>query len=232
MANSDVLQKAGIDLDFWPADWTEWLETCQRITKAGDGDYYGMTVMAHGGGNYGAFMKWFVYMKQSNVEITKGEPPYPWFDNEEATKVYEFNRELHRYSPPGLAFNPSPAEMHASVMTGLTAYHQVGSWQYGQAVNTGLKNPIIGPIPAPSDGRSVSVTVANLIWSVLTTSKHPEAAVQLIMTMMEDEVQELVYPSQGHMPTRTSVCEKLKVDDGEHLSETRWALPFVNSFPQ
>lgn len=229
MANPNVLEKSGIDPDYWPEDWTEWLSTCQKITEAGDGDFYGVTVMAHGGGNYGAFMKWYVYMKQYGAEITKGDPPFPWFDNPETTPVYEFNRELYHYSPPGLAFNPRPAEMHAAVMQGLTAYHQVGTWQYSAAQEAGLESPKIGPIPIPDGGRDVSVLVANQIWSVLSTSDRPDAAAQFVRTLLQDDVQDLAFPALGHLPSRYSACERLK-SKIQSSEENLWALPFVDSF--
>jgi ABC-type glycerol-3-phosphate transport system substrate-binding protein len=54
------------------------------------------------------------------------------------------------------------------------------------------------------------VVVANVIYGILNTCEHPEAALEWIRFTQRDDVQSLVFQANGRIPTTYSGLEALK----------------------
>ena len=173
------------------------------------------------GFSVGGIFRVAVYLKQASAEIQKDDG-YPWFDNPATVPVLDFLRKINAYTPPGLTFNPDEGQVYSQLFLGVSAYQICGSWHVNWAKDSGLDNAMYSGVPIPKDGKPASVVVGNVINAVLTGSKHAEAAAEWIKIFTRDEVQDLVNPVLGRMPSTRSALEKLKP------SATDADLAFIN----
>jgi ABC-type glycerol-3-phosphate transport system substrate-binding protein len=207
--NPNVIEAAGLDPSEPPATWDDLLEQAEIITEAGDGEFYGYTLQGPVGFSVGGIFRVAVYLKQAAAEIQKDDG-YPWFDNPATVPVLDFLREINRFTPPGLTFNPDEGQVYTQLFQGVTAYQICGSWHVNWAKDSGLDNAMYSGVPIPKDGNPASVVVGNVINAAMTVSDHPEAAIGWCKALTRDEVQDLVNPVLGRMPSTRSALEKLK----------------------
>ena len=207
--NPNVIEKAGLDPSEAPKTWDELLEQAEIITKAGNGEYYGYTLQGPVGFSVGGIFRIAVYMKQAGADMCKDDCTYPWFDNPKAEEVLLFLRQINKFTPPGLTFNPDEGQVYTQLFKGLSAYQICGSWHVGWAKDSGLDNAIYSGIPIPEGGQPASIVVGNVINGVLTASEHKKEAAALCKMFTEDAIQDLVQPVLGRMPSTRSALERL-----------------------
>ena len=207
--NPNVIEAAGLDPSEAPNTWDDLLVQAEQITEAGNGEYYGYTLQGPVGFSVGGIFRVAVYLKQAGAEIQQDDG-YPWFDNPKTIPVLDFLRKINAFTPPGLTFNPDEGQVYSQLFLGVSAYQICGSWHVNWAKDSGLDNAIYSGVPIPKDGNPASVVVGNVINAVLTGSKHPEATAEWIKIFTRDEVQDLVNPVLGRMPSTRSSLERLE----------------------
>lgn len=207
--NPNVIEAAGIDPATPPATWNELLDHAERITKAGDGKFYGYTLQGPVGFSVGGIFRIAVYLKQASADIIKPDG-HPWFDNDKTIPVLDFLRKINKFTPPGLTFNPDEGQVYSQLFKGVSAYQMCGSWHVNWAKDSGLDNAMYSGVPIPKDGKPASVVVGNVINAVMKVSKHPEAAAEWCKIFTRDELQDLVNPVLGRMPSTRNALQKLK----------------------
>jgi multiple sugar transport system substrate-binding protein len=212
--NCDVITAAGLDCNAPPTTWDELLAQAEMINKAGAGKYYGHTLQGPAGFAMGAAFRDYVYLLQSGANMAKADPvtglDYPFFNDPKAVPVYEFLRKLEKQSVPGLAFEPDEGKVYSQLFLGLSAYQMAGGWHVQWAKDTGCTNCQYSAIPLPPGGSPATVVVANVIYGVMKTSKHPEAAMKWIEYTQRDEVQATVFAANGRIPTTKTGLEALR----------------------
>lgn len=214
--NPNVLEKAGLDPDAPPKTWNELLEQAELITKAGNGEYYGYTLQGPVGFLIGGILRFAVYSKTAGADMAKEDGINPWFDNPKSEKVLTFLRDIHKFAPPGLSFNPDEGQVYSQLFQGVSAMQVCGSWHIKWAKDSGLDNAKYSAIPIPDeDGTPATGVVGNVIVSVLSGSKHPEEALHFCRGFAEDSVQDLVWPTMGRLPSKRGALERLKADSDE-----------------
>lgn len=210
--NCQVVEAAGLDCAHPPQTWDELLAEAAHITAQGDGDYYGYTLQGPVQTSVGGAFRIAVYLAQAGAPICQNECTIPYFNNPDAVPVYEFIRELHQYTPPGLAFNPHEGQVYEQLFRGLSAYQIAGSWHPGWAQDIGCEDCRYSPIPVPENGQPASMIVGNAIYVVLKQSEHPEVAAEWVKFLAREDVQALVYPSLGRLPSTRSALTALRPD--------------------
>jgi ABC-type glycerol-3-phosphate transport system substrate-binding protein len=125
--NPNVIEKAGLDPTSPPTTWNELLEQAEMITRAGNGEYYGYTLQGPVGFLIGGILRFAVYSKTAGADLAT-EDVQPWFNNPKSEKVLTFLRELHRFTPPGLSFNPDEGQVYSQLFQGVSAMQICGSW--------------------------------------------------------------------------------------------------------
>jgi ABC-type glycerol-3-phosphate transport system substrate-binding protein len=213
--NPNVIQQAGLDPSKPPTTWDELLEHSEKITKAGNGKFYGYTLQGPVGFSVGGIFRVAVYLKQAGADWTKADGTTPFFDNPKAETVLNFLRQINKFTPPGLTFNPDEGQVYTQLFKGISAYQICGSWHVGWAKDSGLQNAIYSAVPIPKGGKSASIVVGNVINAPLKTSKHPREATALCKIFTDDEIQDMVYPVLGRLPSTRSALERLKPKAGE-----------------
>ncbi len=208
--NPNVIEKAGLDPTKPPTTWDELLEHCEIITKAGKGEFYGYTLQGPVGFSVGGIFRVAVYMKQADADMCKDDCTYPFFNNPKAEQVHVFLRKINKFTPPGLTFNPDEGQVYSQLFKGVTAYQICGSWHVKWAKDSGLQNAMYSAIPIPQGGKKASIVVGNVINGVLSTSKHIPEATALCKVFTEDEIQDLVYPLLGRLPSTRSALTRLR----------------------
>jgi ABC-type glycerol-3-phosphate transport system substrate-binding protein len=213
--NPNVIEKAGLDPTTAPATWDDLLEQAEMITTAGNGEYYGYTLQGPLGFSVGGIFRVAVYMKQAGADMTNEDGTQPWFDNPAAEPVLDFLRKINRFTPPGLTFNPDEGQVYSQLFQGISAYQICGSWHVNWAKDSGLENAMYSAIPIPKDGKKASIVVGNVINAVLEVSEHKEEAAALCKLFTVDEIQDLVYPAYGRLPSTRTALTKLRPNASE-----------------
>jgi len=198
-SNPQVAEKAGLDPNEFPTTWSQLLERCAAITKAGNGEYYGYAMQGPVGFLVGGIMRWYVYARCANAPMCKNNCMDPYFDDPKLEKVLWFLREINRYTPPGLTFDPDQERVYHQMHQGKTAYQVAWNGDLNRARQHGMENVVqYGLVPLPDEGgTNASVTVGNLILLGLSGTKHPAEATEFIKIVTMDEVTDFVYPSSG-----------------------------------
>ncbi len=241
--NCAVVEQAGLDCDNPPQTWDELLEQAIQVNEAGAGDYYGYTLQGPVGFSIGAVFRAYVYLAQAGASLCQNDCTEPFFDDPNAVPVYEFIREIHRYTPPGLSFNTDEGQVYSQLFQGVSAYQMAGSWHVDWAKDTGCEDCRYSAIPTPEGGQPASVVVGNVIFAILSQSDNIEEAKEWIRYLQTDEVQNLVYPTIGRLPATRSALTTLsqdpEVDDATKsfinillTSENLAVLPQWRSNPQ
>ncbi len=213
--NPNVIEKAKLDPSKPPETWDDLLEQAEIITKAGNGQFYGYTLQGPVGFSVGGIFRVAVYLKQAGADMCKDDCTYPFFNNPKAEMVLDFLRKINKFTPPGLTFNPDEGQVYTQLFKGISAYQICGSWHVGWAKESGLANAMYSSIPIPKGGKPASIVVGNVINGVLTASKHKEEAVALCKLFTDDDIQDMVYPVLGRMPSTRTSLERLKPKAGE-----------------
>jgi len=241
--NCAVVTQAGLDCDTPPQTWDELLEQARQITEAGAGNYYGYTLQGPAGFSIGAVFRAYVYLIQAGASLCQNDCTEPYFNDPKAVPVYEFIREIHGYTPPGLAFDPNEGNVYMQLFQGKSAYQMAGSWHVNWAIDSGCEDCRYSAVPIPADGQPASVVVGNVIFAILSQSDNIEGAKEWIRYLQTDEVQNLVYPSIGRLPSTrsalTALSEDPELDDANKsfinillTSENLAVLPQWRSNPQ
>jgi multiple sugar transport system substrate-binding protein len=213
--NPNVIEQAGLDPETPPVTWNDLLEQAELITNAGNGEYYGYTLQGPVGFLIGGILRFAVYSKTAGADLAT-EEVQPWFDNPKSEKVLTFLREIHRFTPPGLSFNPDEGQVYSQLFQGVSAMQICGSWHVRWAKDTGLENARYSAIPIPDEeGIPATGVVGNVILSVMSKSNHPEEALAFCRAFLEDDVQDMVWPVFGRMPSTRSALERLQPSSDE-----------------
>ena len=217
--NCEVINAAGLNCDVPPATWDELLEQVKTITEQGQGDYYGYTLQGPAETSVGAVLRIAPLFGQTGATLCQNKCTEPYFNDPKAVPVMEFLRKLNQFTPPGLTFYPSEGDVAASVFHGRSAYQIAGSWHPSWAKESGCEDCRYSVIPLPEHGRPASVLVGNAIYAVLKTSTHPDLAAEWVTFLARSDVQDLVYPALGRLPSTRSALTRLydSVDPTMHV---------------
>jgi multiple sugar transport system substrate-binding protein len=210
--NCTVIEAAGLDCDTPPETWNDLLDQARLITEKGEGNYYGYTLQGPVGFSVGGIFRIAVFLAQAGAPMCKEDCTYPDFNNPKAIPVMEFLREINRYTPPGLTFNPDEGQVYSQLFQGLSAYQVAGSWHPGWAKQSNCEDCRYSGVPVPADGQPASIIVGNVIYAVLKDSEHPDVAAEWVKFLARDDVQDLVYPALGRLPSTRSALTKLRPD--------------------
>jgi multiple sugar transport system substrate-binding protein len=227
--NCAVVEAAGLDCDTPPATWDELLTQAQQITEAGGGETYGYTLQGPVGFSIGAVFRAYVLLAQSGASLCSNDCTEPYFNDPNAVPVYEFIRELHRTTPPGLSFNTDEGQVYMQLFQGVSAYQIAGSWHPGWAQENGCEDCRYSAVPIPDGGEPASVVVGNVIFAILSQSDQQELAKEWIRYLVTDEVQNLVYPTIGRLPSTRSALEALAADPDVEESTKSFIDILLNS---
>ncbi len=207
--NCEVIAAAGLDCERPPETWEELLSQARVITEHADGAYYGYTLQGPVETSVGSALRVGVLMAQAGADLCVDDCTRPYFDNPKAKPVLEFLRAMYPYTPPGLAFNPDEGQVYEQLFRGLSAYQIAGSWHPQWAVDTGCADCRYSPVPYPSSGAKANLVVGNVIYAVLKQSRHPDLAVEWVKFLARDDVQALIYPTLGRLPTTRPALQAL-----------------------
>lgn len=151
-----------------------------------------------------------VFLAQANTPMCQDNCTKPYFNNPHAVPVMEFLRELNRYTPPGLTFNPDEDQVYSALFQGRSAYQIAGSWHPDWAKKMGCQDCRYSAVPIPANGQPASMIVGKTIYAVLKQSTHPELAVQWVKFLTRSDVQEIMYLALERLPSTRSALTKLR----------------------
>jgi ABC-type glycerol-3-phosphate transport system substrate-binding protein len=208
--NCQVITEAGLDCDNPPKTWDELLAHAKQITERGGGNFYGYTLQGPVGFSVGGIFRVAVYLAQADAPMCKDDCTAPYFNNPKAVPVLEFLREINKYTPPGLTFNADEGQVYTQLFQNKSAYQIAGSWHTNWAKTSGCPDCRYSTIPLPAGGKEASVIVGNVIYGVLKQSKNPDIAAEWVKYLARDDVQDLIYPSLGRLPSTRSALTKLR----------------------
>jgi ABC-type glycerol-3-phosphate transport system substrate-binding protein len=212
--NADVFLFAGIDPN--SVDLSTWegvSETAALITEAGNGDFYGFSILGPTRDLTAPLFRFMPYLYQAGSDLCNAPAcDTPTFNDPKAVPVYEWFRELYQYTPPDLTFNGDEGYVFSQLFAGYTAMQTAGSWHPSWASGSGCEDCRYLPLPLPPDGNAANVVVGNAMYSVLASSEHPEEATLFLEWLMSDEVQQKVFWTGvgGRLPTTFTGINAIK----------------------
>lgn len=208
--NCQVIEAAGLDCDSPPETWDDLLAETKQITEQGAGDYYGYTLQGPIESSVGGLFRIAVFLAQAGAPICQDNCTKPYFNNPDALPVMEFIRELHKQTPPGLSSQVHEGQVYEQLFNGLTAYQIAGSWHPNWAKDIGCEDCRYSTVPIPEDGQAASMIVGNVIYAVLQQSEHPDLAAEWVKFLARQDVQSMVYPTLGRLPSTRSALTELR----------------------
>ena len=208
--NCKVIEAAGLDCDRPPETWDELLEQARIITERGNGEYYGYSLQGPGETSVGAVFRIAVFLAQAGASLCKTNCTEPYFNDPKAVPVMEFLRELNTYTPPGSMSTPDEAQVYTALFHGRSAYQIAGSWHVGWAKQSGCEDCRYSAVPLPEGGQPASIIVGNAIYAVLKQGQNPEIAAEWVKFLARQDVQDLVYPTLGRLPSTRSALKALR----------------------
>ena len=196
--NKDLLRQAGLDPEKAPETWDEWLEMCEQITAAGNGEFYGGGTYA--GPNFGGSLRVgpFLMMAGGGFIDSNGDAAFNTPGNVEALS---FMRELATHSPPGAAAGASEGGWWDALNQGKIAYVVDGPWRLaaGEALGMDIGYSVL---PIPEGGSPANVTIGAAFYGVPTYAENPDAAFAFIESLIDKRVQDLVIVNNNRPPVR------------------------------
>lgn len=223
--NADVVRKAGLDPDTLDlSTWDKVTTVAQQINDAGQGEYYGFSLLAPTAWPVAAQFRVAPYLYQEEGAFCNEDCTAPTFNTPQVIPVYEWFRELYALTPPGLAFNGDEGFVFSQLFSGFTAMQTAGTWHPKWALDSGCTDCRYFPLPTRVEGgKRANVVVSNVIYSVMETSEHKEEAMMFLEWILNDEVQRHTSWSAGRLPTTYSglkILEEIGAGDVGQVPDT------------
>lgn len=212
--NCKVIAAAGLNCDKAPQTWDELKAEAKTITEKGGGKTFGYMIQGPAGFSVGALFRAQVFLAQAGATLCVENCTKPFYNDPKALAVYEFQREMHKYTPPGLSFSPDEGQQYSQLFKDVVGYQVAGSWHVSWGKSLGCADCRYSNVPIPKDGSAASVVVGNVIYAALKQGKNPELAKEWLKFIARDDVQDRVYPSTGRLPSTRSALAKLKPQVG------------------
>lgn len=218
--NCSVIEAAGLDCENAPATWDELLAQAKTINEKGAGAYHGYTLQGPAGYSIGSVFRVAVYLAQAGSSLCKDDCTKPNYNDPKSVPVYEFLREINRYTPPGLTFNTDEGMQYSQLFKGVSAYQIAGSWHPSWARDSACADCRYSSVPIPEGGEAASLVVGNVIYAGLAQTKNPDLVKAYLKFLVSDGAQDLAYSSLGRLPSTRSALQKM-IDNPEVDAATK-----------
>lgn len=230
--NADLFLLSGLDpntVDL--STWDQVEETARIITDAGDGEFYGYSILGPTDYVTAALFRVAPYLYQVDAPLCNmPECDVPSFNHPNSVQVYEWFRRMATYTDPEITFAGSEAFVFAQLFSGTTAMQTAGSWHPFWAEGSGCFDCRYLPLPLPPNGQRANVVVGNPIYGVLSTSEHPEEATEFLKFMIDDLNQSNLFWTGvgGRLPTTFTGIEAVQeVMEGDTSSVPAYYTEFL-----
>jgi ABC-type glycerol-3-phosphate transport system substrate-binding protein len=212
--NADLFLLAGLDpntIDL--STWGQVEEAARVITEAGDGEFYGFSILGPTDFVTAALFRVAPYLYQVDAPLCNMPVcDTPSFNHPNSVQVYEWFRRMTAYTDPEITFAGSEAFVFAQLFSGVTAMQTAGSWHPFWAEGSGCFDCRYLPLPLPRGGHRANIVVGNPIYGVLSTSEHPEEATEFLKFMIDDQNQSNLFWTGvgGRLPTTFTGIEAVQ----------------------
>lgn len=221
--NADLLLLSGLNPNTTDLrSWDTVLHVARLITQAGNGDFYGFSILGSTPVPIASMFRAAPYIYQTGADFCNAPVcDTPTFDDPRSIAAYEWLQALYHYTPPGLAYSGDEGYVFSQLFTGVTAMQTAGSWHPSWAQGSGCENCRYLPLPLPPNGQPANVVVGNAMYAVLADSPHPAEAQLFLEWLVSDEMQTAVFWTGvgGRLPTTYSAMQLLAdVSQGDTAS--------------
>lgn len=217
--NADVFWIAGLNPDTVDlSTWDNVSETAAFITEAGNGAFYGFSILGPTFAPAAALFRVAPYIYQAGADFCNmPDCDTPTFNDPKAIPVYEWLRDLYQYTPPDLVFNGNEGYIFSQLFNGLTAMQTAGSWHISWGLGNGCQDCRYLPLPLPPDGTRANVVVGNATYSIMKDTAHPQEAQLFLEWLIDTDMQNNLFWTGvgGRLPTTYAAIERLEeIKDG------------------
>lgn len=207
--NKDLLRKAGLDPDKAPATWEEWVSNIEKITAAGNGEFFGGGLYA--GPNGGGWLRFGPLMVINGGYFVDADNQ-PSFNTPENIESFQLLRDIAKHNPKGMLADPTEAPVNDGFAKGKIAYIINWPWQSQGCKDIGLDCGM-SEIPLSPNGQSGNVTIGAAIWAVPAYVKNKEAAFKFIEATISQEAQEIIAYGGDMPPVLKNIAETKEYQD-------------------
>jgi multiple sugar transport system substrate-binding protein len=212
--NKDLMEAAGLDPEVPPTTWDEWQYMSDRITEAGNGEFWGGGIPSfpHAGGSLRATP----FFRQNGTDFFKdGEVR---LDDPRLHETLAFIREMNRNLPPGLGNAADEGPLwNAFEEDQIIGFVVNGSWQSTGAVRNEM-NWGVATLPIPVGGTDGNCLVAAIYHAVPVGARHPEASFNLIRVALREELSAIWLEDTVPSPLNSIINDRSRYEDNPTLT--------------
>lgn len=207
--NAEILAEYGYDSP--PETWSELEEMARTITEGGGGQVYGFVPTATDGLGLYAFANTASPASVVNgIDLTKGEPLY---EDDEIVELVDSWRQMQVdgvFEPGWESFDQ--AKTFTEFAAGRVAMYPGAAWHVAEIRKLSPEIEMeLAAIPTPDSGRDGYVprlSAFQPIWSMSSTTDHPEAALKLMDFLSSVEFYAAYYEKFGTLTASPSAWEE------------------------
>ena len=199
--NKDLLSKAGLDPDTPPTTWDEFKEMSDKITAAGNGEFYGGGIPSfpHAGGALRATP--FFRMNGTDFAVDGKQN----LTDPKLQEVLQFIRDMNANFPEGLGNGTDESPLWDAFKKGQFAFAINGTWQEAESTNAGM-NWGVAPLPTKDGSTKGNCTVGTVYLAVPKDAQHKDASFNIIRECLKQENEEL-WLKGSYAPALNSILD-------------------------
>ena len=200
--NKDLMEKAGLDPETPPTTWSEWKEMSDKITEAGDGEFYGggIPTFPHAGGAFRATP----FFRQMGTDFALDGVQN--LDDPALQETLEFIREMNHNFPEGLGNGTDEDPLWSAFHDNQLGFVINGSWEAAESTTNEI-NWGVAPLPLPDDGGEVgNCTVGSVFLAVPKNADFKEEAFNVIREAISAD-NEAIWLTGSYCPATKEIIE-------------------------
>jgi len=218
--NKGVLEQAGISEDKLPKTWSEFKEVCEKITKAGNGQYFGIIDSGAQVNRLELFVRSLASLaggKTSDISQIMLVDGKNTMNSEAMVKAMDFYNGLVKDG----SFHPNSSTLKAPEARALFAQNQAafivqGAWCISTWRN---ENPDLDfgvmALPTPDDGAKGKLPyVGAQAWMGISADcEHPDVAAKYLMALYSEDYQSGLVEDGGFVSVIDAVNAEYMTDE-------------------
>ena len=208
---SDLFEKAG-----WkkpPENWADWLRCMEDVRRAGAKTAIFLPT--------NEYTPWIVFGMQAHARMLKDHDTRGDFSGPDYKRAVDFYREILKRKLAPVMDGNAIGNVYQEFERGTFAMYITGPWQLGEFRNrlspAMQSSWSVAPLPGPDGPESGLSTAGGSSLVVFRSSKHQDAAWQLVEFLSRPEQQVRFFRLTGDLPARREAWRDTALTNDPHM---------------